>query len=124
VAQIRQQIDEATSDYDREKLQERVAKLACGVAVTKVGAATEVEMKEKKARVEDALYAAHAAVAEGIVRGGSVALLGARACIAEVIDGKGGYGFSAATGKDDDMVEMGIPDSTKVPRSAALPSQR
>ncbi|MEJ2380353.1 MAG: chaperonin GroEL [Gammaproteobacteria bacterium] len=75
VAQIRQQIEEATSDYDREKLQERVAKLAGGVAVIKVGAATEVEMKEKKARVEDALHATRAAVEEGIVPGGGVALI-------------------------------------------------
>ena len=75
VAQIRQQIEEATSDYDREKLQERVAKLAGGVAVIKVGAATEVEMKEKKARVEDALHATRAAVEEGVVAGGGVALI-------------------------------------------------
>ncbi|VFP83392.1 chaperonin GroEL [Candidatus Erwinia haradaeae] len=75
VTQIRQQIDEATSDYDREKLQERVAKLAGGVAVVKVGAATEVEMKEKKARVEDALNATRAAVDEGVVAGGGVALV-------------------------------------------------
>ncbi len=79
VKQIRVQIEEATSDYDREKLQERVAKLAGGVAVIKVGAATEVEMKEKKARVEDALHATRAAVEEGIVPGGGVALLRARA---------------------------------------------
>src|ERR1700710_1566052 len=77
--QVRTQIEEATSDYDREKLQERVAKLAGGVAVIKVGAATEVEMKEKKARVEDALHATRAAVEEGIVPGGGVALLRARA---------------------------------------------
>ncbi len=75
VAQIRQQIEETTSDYDREKLQERVAKLAGGVAVIKVGAATEVEMKEKKARVEDALHSTRAAVEEGIVPGGGVALI-------------------------------------------------
>ncbi|VFP80306.1 chaperonin GroEL [Candidatus Erwinia haradaeae] len=75
VTQIRQQIEEATSDYDREKLQERVAKLAGGVAVVKVGAATEVEMKEKKARVEDALNATRAAVDEGVVAGGGVALV-------------------------------------------------
>jgi chaperonin GroEL len=79
VKQIRAQIEEATSDYDKEKLQERVAKLAGGVAVIKVGAATEVEMKEKKARVEDALHATRAAVEEGIVPGGGVALLRARA---------------------------------------------
>ena len=75
VKQIRQQIEEATSDYDKEKLQERVAKLAGGVAVIKVGAATEIEMKEKKARVEDALHATRAAVEEGIVPGGGVALI-------------------------------------------------
>jgi chaperonin GroEL len=79
VKNIRVQIDEATSDYDKEKLQERVAKLAGGVAVVKVGAATEVEMKEKKARVEDALHATRAAVEEGIVAGGGVAYLRARA---------------------------------------------
>jgi chaperonin GroEL len=81
VKAIRAQIEEATSDYDREKLQERVAKLAGGVAVIKVGAATEVEMKEKKARVEDALHATRAAVEEGIVPGGGVALLRARAAV-------------------------------------------
>ncbi len=78
VAQIRQEIKDTTSDYDREKLQERVAKLAGGVAVVKVGAATETEMKEKKARVEDAMHATHAAVEEGILPGGGVALLRAR----------------------------------------------
>jgi chaperonin GroEL len=84
VKQIRVQIEEATSDYDREKLQERVAKLAGGVAVIKVGAATEVEMKEKKARVEDALHATRAAVEEGIVAGGGVALLRARQAIGSI----------------------------------------
>ena len=79
VKAIRAQIEEATSDYDREKLQERVAKLAGGVAVIRVGAATEVEMKEKKARVEDALHATRAAVEEGVVPGGGVALLRAKA---------------------------------------------
>jgi chaperonin GroEL len=78
VEQIRTQIEETTSDYDREKLQERVAKLAGGVAVIKVGAATEVEMKEKKARVEDALHATRAAVEEGIVAGGGVAFIRAQ----------------------------------------------
>jgi len=78
VKNIRQQIEEATSDYDKEKLQERVAKLAGGVAVIKVGAATEIEMKEKKARVEDALHATRAAVEEGIVAGGGVALIRSR----------------------------------------------
>jgi len=82
VAQVRQQIEDATSDYDREKLQERVAKLAGGVAVIKVGAATEMEMKEKKARVEDALHATRAAVEEGIVPGGGVALIRALQAIA------------------------------------------
>ena len=81
VKQIRVQIEEATSDYDREKLQERVAKLAGGVAVIRVGAATEVEMKEKKARVEDALHATRAAVEEGIVPGGGVALIRTRAAV-------------------------------------------
>jgi chaperonin GroEL len=84
VKQIRIQIEEATSDYDREKLQERVAKLAGGVAVIRVGAATEVEMKEKKARVEDALHATRAAVEEGIVPGGGVALIRTRAAVALV----------------------------------------
>ncbi len=82
VKQIRTQIEEATSDYDKEKLQERVAKLAGGVAVIKVGAATEVEMKEKKARVEDALHATRAAVEEGIVPGGGVALIRASKAVA------------------------------------------
>ena len=78
--QIRRQIEETTSDYDREKLQERLAKLAGGVAVINVGAATETEMKEKKARVEDALHATRAAVEEGIVPGGGVALLRCLPC--------------------------------------------
>jgi len=81
VKNIRAQIEESTSDYDKEKLQERVAKLAGGVALVKVGAATEVEMKEKKARVEDALHATRAAVEEGIVPGGGVALIRARAAV-------------------------------------------
>ena len=81
VGEIRKQIETATSDYDKEKLQERVAKLAGGVAVIKVGAATEVEMKEKKDRVEDALHATRAAVEEGVVAGGGVALLRARAAL-------------------------------------------
>jgi chaperonin GroEL len=84
IKQIKAQIEETSSDYDREKLQERVAKLAGGVAVIKVGAATEVEMKEKKARVEDALHATRAAVEEGIVPGGGVALLRAKAAIANL----------------------------------------
>jgi chaperonin GroEL len=84
VKQIRQQIEDTTSDYDREKLQERVAKLAGGVAVIKVGAATEVEMKEKKARVEDALHSTRAAVEEGVVPGGGVALLRVKEAVAKV----------------------------------------
>ena len=84
VTQIRQQIDASSSDYDREKLQERVAKLAGGVALIKVGAATEVEMKEKKARVEDALHATRAAVEEGIVAGGGVALIRAKQAILNI----------------------------------------
>ncbi|WP_438438595.1 chaperonin GroEL [Hydrogenophilus thermoluteolus] len=160
VKEIRVQIEEATSDYDREKLQERVAKLAGGVAVIKVGAATEVEMKEKKARVEDALHATRAAVEEGIVPGGGVALLRAREAavakglkgdnpdqeagikivlraveqplreivanageepsviVAKVLEGKGNYGYNAATGEFGDMIEMGVLDPTKVTRSA------
>lgn len=84
VKQIRQQIEDATSDYDREKLQERVAKLSGGVAVVKVGAATEVEMKEKKARVEDALHSTRAAVEEGVVPGGGVALIRSMDAVARV----------------------------------------
>ena len=84
VEQIRKQVADSTSDYDKEKLQERVAKLAGGVAVIKVGAATEVEMKEKKARVEDALHATRAAVEEGVVAGGGVALLRARSVIQDL----------------------------------------
>ncbi|ABN74106.1 chaperonin GroEL [Actinobacillus pleuropneumoniae] len=87
VAQIRQQIEDSTSDYDKEKLQERVAKLACGVAVIKVGAATEVAMKEKKDRVDDALHATRAAVEEGIVPGGGVALVRAASKVAATLTG-------------------------------------
>jgi chaperonin GroEL len=158
ITQIRQQIEETTSEYDREKLQERVAKLAGGVAVIKVGAATEVEMKEKKARVEDALHATRAAVEEGIVAGGGVALVRvaksieklagdnadqnhgiaiARRAMEEplrqiaanagaepsvvlnrVKEGKGNFGFNAATEEFGDMVSMGILDPTKVVRTA------
>ncbi|MDE1713170.1 chaperonin GroEL, partial (plasmid) [Chromobacterium amazonense] len=158
VGEIRKQIEEATSDYDREKLQERVAKLAGGVAVIKVGAATEVEMKEKKARVEDALHATRAAVEEGVVAGGGVALLRARASldslktdnaeqeagvkivlraieaplrqivknagdepsvvVNKVLEGKGNFGYNAASGEYGDMLEMGVLDPAKVTRSA------
>ena len=159
VNQIRAQIEEATSDYDKEKMQERVAKLAGGVAVIKVGAATEVEMKEKKARVEDALHATRAAVEEGVVPGGGVAFVRILKVIADtlkgdnadqdagidiacrsmeeplrqivanaggepavvyqnVAEGKGNYGFNAATGKYGDMLKMGILDPTKVTRAA------
>jgi chaperonin GroEL len=96
VKQIRTQIEETTSDYDREKLQERLAKLVGGVAVIKVGAATETEMKEKKARVEDAMHATKAAVEEGIVPGGGVALLRAQ----EAID--------AVKAEDDESVGVQI----------------
>ena len=146
------------SDYDKEKLQERVAKLAGGVAVIKVGAATEVEMKEKKARVEDALHSTRAAVEEGVVAGGGVALIRAVSAIAKlkgdnddqnvgigilrraveeplrqivknaggdpsvvlnaVAEGKGDYGYNAASGEYGDMIEMGILDPTKVTRFA------
>jgi chaperonin GroEL len=90
VKQIRNQIEETTSDYDREKLQERLAKLVGGVAVIKVGAATETEMKEKKARVEDAMHATKAAVEEGIVPGGGVALLRAISAV-ESVKGEGDF---------------------------------
>ena len=158
VEQINKEIEATTSDYDREKLQERVAKLSGGVAVIKVGAATEVEMKEKKARVEDALHATRAAVEEGVVPGGGVALLRAREALKDlkginedqnagisilrraleeplrqivinagedgavvlnkVAEGKGNYGYNAATGDYGDMVAMGIIDPTKVVRYA------
>jgi len=87
VGQIKAQIEETTSDYDREKLQERLAKLAGGVAVIRVGGATEIEVKEKKDRVEDALNATRAAVEEGIVPGGGVALLRAKKAVGRIIDG-------------------------------------
>ncbi len=158
VESIRQQIEEATSDYDKEKLQERVAKLSGGVALIKVGAATEIEMKEKKARVEDALHATRAAVEEGVVPGGGVALIRAQKALdkleganedqtvgiailrrsieeplrqivenagedAAVIlnkvkDGKGSYGYNAASGHFGDLIEAGILDPTKVTRLA------
>jgi chaperonin GroEL len=158
VESIRQQIEEATSDYDKEKLQERVAKLSGGVAVIKVGASTEIEMKEKKARVEDALHATRAAVEEGVVPGGGVALVRAQKALlnleganedqtigirilaraieeplrqivenagedAAVIlnrvkEGKGSFGYNAATGVFGDMIEAGILDPTKVTRLA------
>ena len=158
VDQINKEIADSTSDYDKEKLQERVAKLSGGVAVIKVGAATEVEMKEKKARVEDALHATRAAVEEGVVPGGGVAFIRAVAKIAKfkgdnddqdvgiailkravqeplrqivknaggdasvvlnaVAEGKGNYGYNAATGEYGDMIEFGILDPTKVTRFA------
>ena len=90
VKQIRAQVEETTSDYDREKLQERLAKLVGGVAVIKVGAATETEMKEKKARVEDAMHATKAAVEEGIVPGGGVALLRAIPALDKLLEGREG----------------------------------
>jgi chaperonin GroEL len=95
IKQLRTQIDETTSDYDREKLQERLAKIAGGVAIIKVGAATEIEMKEKKARVEDALHATRAAVEEGIVAGGGVALLRAAATLSGLkFDGDEQFGLN------------------------------
>ena len=90
VAQIKREIDDTDSDWDREKLQERLAKLAGGVAVVKVGAATEVELKEKKHRIEDALSATRAAVEEGIVAGGGTALLRTRKAVNELVDDAGG----------------------------------
>ena len=158
IKQIKAQLDDTSSDYDREKLQERMAKLAGGVAVIKVGASTEIEMKEKKARVEDALHATRAAVEEGVVPGGGVALVRAlqalnalkgdnedqnhgiviakRAMEAplreiatnsgdepsvvlnKIADGKGSYGYNAASGEYGDMLAMGILDPTKVTRTA------
>jgi chaperonin GroEL len=158
IEQIRRQVEEATSDYDKEKLQERVAKLSGGVAVIKVGAATEIEMKEKKARLEDALHATRAAVEEGVVPGGGVALVRAQKALdkltginedqntgirilsraieeplrqivqnagedgsvvlAKVREGKGSFGYNAATGEYGDLIDMGILDPTKVTRLA------
>ncbi len=97
VAQIRSEIENATSDFDREKLQERLAKLVGGVAVIKVGAPTEIEMKEKKLRVEDALAATKAAVEEGIVAGGGVALLNAAKAVSELVAGLAGDEKTGAT---------------------------
>jgi len=155
--QLRTQIEDTTSDYDREKLQERLAKLVGGVAVIKVGAATESEMKEKKSRVEDALHATRAAIEEGIVPGGGVALLRAGAALGSlkfdddrrygvnvirraieeplrqiasnagidgaivverVREGKGAFGFNAATEVYEDLVKAGVIDPTKVVRVA------
>jgi chaperonin GroEL len=157
VKQLRVQIEETTSDYDREKLQERLAKLVGGVAIVKVGAATESEMKEKKARVEDALHATRAAIEEGIVPGGGVALIRAvpslvalkfdddrrygvniiRRAVEEplrqiannagvdgsivvekVKNGKGAFGFNAATEEYEDLIAAGVIDPTKVVRTA------
>ncbi len=157
INQLKKQIEESDSDYDKEKLQERLAKLSGGVAVINVGAATETEMKEKKARVEDALHATRAAVEEGIVAGGGVALLRAISALDDVkakgdekigVDiirraleepirqiaensgeegsviaqrikaEKGNKGFNAQTGKDEDLVNAGVIDPTKVTRTA------
>jgi len=123
VKQIRVQVDETTSDYDREKLQERLAKLVGGVAVINVGAATETEMKERKARVEDALNATRAAVEEGIVTGGGVAYLRCLEALEKMKlegDWQTGvtYGFDAAKEEYGDLIKAGIIDPTKVVRLA------
>jgi chaperonin GroEL len=157
IQQIRNEMDQTTSDYDKEKLQERLAKLAGGVAVLNVGAATEVEMKEKKARVEDALHATRAAVEEGIVPGGGVAFIRTlpdldkmklqgdqqigvnivrraleeptrqlavnagkegSVIIEQVKEKTGNIGFNVMTEKYEDMITAGIPDPTKVTRTA------
>ncbi|MDZ4820688.1 MAG: chaperonin GroEL [Planctomycetota bacterium] len=157
IDQIRREIDASTSDYDKEKLEERLAKLAGGVAKVNVGAATESEMKEKKARVEDALHATRAAVEEGILPGGGVALLRATAQLKpeglshdeqvgyniviraarapltmiasnagqdgsiiceKVLEGKGNFGYNAATDEYEDLVKAGVIDPTKVTRTA------
>ena len=158
VARIKREVEDATSDYDKEKLQERAAKLAGGVALIRVGAATETEMKERKSRTDDALHATRAAVEEGVLPGGGVALLRARAALGSlrgdnpdqdagirivlraleeplsqivrnagqepavvlqrVVDGKGNYGYNAATAEYGDMVAMGVLDPRKVTRAA------
>jgi chaperonin GroEL len=157
IDQIRREVENSTSDYDKEKLNERLAKLAGGVAKVNVGAATESEMKEKKARVEDALHATRAAVEEGILPGGGVALLRAaaqckpdglshdqqvgynivkRSCKSpltwiasnagqdggivceKVLEGKGNFGYNAASDVYEDLVKAGIIDPTKVTRTA------
>jgi chaperonin GroEL len=159
VKQIRAQVEETTSDYDKEKLQERLAKLVGGVAVINVGAATETEMKEKKARVEDALHATRAAVEEGIIPGGGVAYIRAATALEsikldhdqaagldivrkslfepakqiainagqdggvivdKIKNGKGSFGFNAATEEFEDLMKAGILDPTKVARVALL----
>src|SRR6188474_2212896 len=115
IKEIRAAIDKSTSDYDKEKLQERLAKLAGGVAVINVGAATESEMKEKKARVEDALHATRAAVEEGIVPGG-----GDGSIVVEKIrqSKDNNYGYNALTDEYEDLVAAGVIDPTKVTRTA------
>ncbi len=126
IKEIKAAIEKSTSDYDKEKLQERLAKLAGGVAVINVGAATETAMKEKKARVEDALHATRAAVEEGIVPGGGVALLycqnaGAEASIVvgKVKESKEkNFGYNAQTDAFEDLVAAGVIDPTKVTRTA------
>jgi chaperonin GroEL len=157
VKEIRNQVEKTTSDYDREKLQERLAKLVGGVAVIKVGAATETEMKEKKARVEDALHATRAAVEEGVVAGGGVALIRAQKALDDlkvsddqqvgvriihraieeplrqivqnaglegavvvnkVKEGKGDFGYNAATDQYGNLLAMGVIDPVKVVRTA------
>jgi chaperonin GroEL len=157
VQQIKRQIEDSDSDYDKEKLQERLAKIVGGVAVINVGAATETEMKEKKARVEDALHATRAAVEEGIVPGGGVTLVRCQpvldalklkgdekvgveivrraieqpmrqiaenagfegsVVINRVKEGKGAFGFNAATGEFEDLMEAGVVDPAKVVRNS------
>ena len=158
IKQIRKEMEDATSSYDKEKLQERAAKLSGGVAVIKVGAATETGMKEKKIRIEDAVHATRAAVEEGILPGGGVALLRAGVAVAmlrgdngeqdagisivlraleaplrqivsnaggepsvvlnKVLEGRGSFGYNAATGGYGDLIDMGVLDPTKVTRSA------
>ena len=158
INEIKAQIDKTTSDYDKEKLQERLAKLSGGVAVLKIGASTEIEMKEKKARVEDALHATRAAVEEGIIAGGGVSMVRAIASLDKlkgenpdqntgiriiakaleeplkqiaanagfegavvlnkVLEGKGDFGFNAASEKYENLVKSGVIDPTKVARTA------
>jgi chaperonin GroEL len=146
IAQIKREIEDTDSDWDREKLQERLAKLAGGVAVVKVGAATEVELKEKKHRIEDAVSTTKAAIEEGVVPGGGVALLRAQTAVQErstklqgdepikqiavnagleggvVVERvkglKGAEGLNAETGEYEDLFKAGVIDAAKVTRSA------
>ncbi len=127
IAQIKQQIEEATSDYDKEKLQERMAKLSGGVAVIKVGASTEIEMKEKKARVEDALHATRAAVEEGVVAGGGVALIRAQKALEKLVgvERRPGHRHQASCrARSRSRSARSWPTRARTPRSCSPRSRR